>query len=95
MKVHSVEVKAYKDLVYEIIVVTDKDTRMMKAMESIYGASTYDMKKETYFWRTDNVVLKFRAHKKHYLELLYISNPVLKLMKKDKDQKVEDIANDF
>jgi hypothetical protein len=95
VKINKIEVKTYKSLIYEIIIVCDKDLRMMKALESIYGKSEYDLKKETYFWRSENLILKFRSHSKNHLELLYISFPVLKTMKADKEQKVDDIANDF
>ena len=92
-KVNKIEVKTYKDLIYEINVVTDKDPRLMKALESIYGKADYDLKRETYFWRSENLILKFRSHSKNQLELVYISFPVLKKMKEDKDQKVDDIAD--
>ncbi len=95
VKVKSVELKTYKDLIYEINVVVDKDTRVMKALESLYGKSEYDMKGELYFWKTSNVILKFGAHGKHHLELTYISPLVHLLMKEDKSQKVDDIADDF
>jgi hypothetical protein len=95
VRVNKIEVKTYKDLTYEISVVTDKDTRMMKALESIYGKSEYDLKKETYFWRSDNIVLKFRSHSKNHLEMVYEYLPAYKKMKEDKNQKVDDIANDF
>src|SRR5687768_15104168 len=35
--VYKVELKAYKDIVYQIHIVTHKDPRLMKALESIYG----------------------------------------------------------
>jgi hypothetical protein len=95
VKVKEVEVKAYKDLIYEIQVVTDKDPRLMKALESLYGKPDYDMKNETYFWRSEKLILKFRAHGKNHLELTYYSYPVAALMKEDKEKKVDDIANDF
>lgn len=95
VKVDRIEVKAYKDLLYEISVVTSKDTRLMKALESIYGKADYDMKTEVYFWRTDNMVLKFKSHGRNHLELLYTSYAIHKMMKADKDRKVDDIANDF
>lgn len=95
VKVNKVEVKTYKDLTYEITVVTDKDTRIMKALESIYGKSDYDLKQETYFWRSENIVLKFRSHSKNNLEMVYEYLPAYKKMKEDKNQKVDDIANDF
>jgi hypothetical protein len=95
VKVDRIEVKAYNDLVYEISVVTEKDTRLMKALESLYGKAEYDIKNESYFWRTDNMVLKFKSHGRAHLELLYISLTIHKMMKTDKNQKVDDIANDF
>lgn len=95
VKIDRIELKAYKDLVYEISVVTDKDTRLMKALESLYGKAEYDMKKERYFWRTDNMVLIFKSHGRGHLELLYTSYTIHKMMKADKNQKVDDIINDF
>lgn len=93
--VNRVEAKTYKDLIYQIHVVTDKDPRLMKALEKIYGLAEYDMKRETYFWRGENLVLKFRAISKSQLEMIYTSFPVLEMMKTDKNKKVQDIADDF
>jgi len=95
VKISRVELKTYKDTIYEIGVWTEKDPRLMKALESLYGRADFDMKNETYFWKTENIVLKFRAEGKSKLVLTYISPPVHKSMKGDKDKKVEDIANDF
>jgi len=95
VKITKVELKTYKDLIYEIRVVTHKDTRIMKALESLYGKADYDIKNETYFWKTDSLILKFQSEGKHRLELLYVSFALLKSMKDDKDKKVDDIANDF
>ena len=95
VKVHKVELKTYKDLIYEINVITDKDERLMKALESLYGKSEYDMKNETYFWKTDSLILKFKSQGKHRLQMLYVSYNVHKMMRGDKDNKVDDLANDF
>jgi hypothetical protein len=95
VKINKVELKTYKDLIYEIRVVTHKDPRLMKALESLYGEADYDIKNETYFWKTDNLILKFQSEGKNRLELLYVSLGILKSMKDDKDKKVDDIANDF
>lgn len=93
--VDGIEVKTYKDLVYQIHVVTDKDPRLMKALESIYGQADYDMKKETYFWKGQKLILKFRSVSRNQLEMIYTSYPILAMMKADKGKKVEDIADDF
>ena len=95
VKVHKVELKTYKDAIYEIRVLASKDPRLMKALESLYGKADYDMKNDTYFWKTDSIVLKFHSEGKNRLELLYISPGIHKSMKEDKNKKVDDIANDF
>lgn len=93
--VTKVEIKTYNDLVYQINVVTEKDPRLMKALESIYGAADYDLKKETYFWKGNTLILKFRSFSRNQLEMTFTSYQILKMMKDDKGKKVEDIADDF
>jgi hypothetical protein len=93
--VKRIEVKTFKGLIYEISVVTEKDPRLMKALESIYGQAEYDLKQETYFWKGKDIVLKFRSHSRNQLEMIYYSLYVSRLMKDDKTKKVEAIANDF
>jgi hypothetical protein len=93
--ISKIEFKTYKDLIYQIHVVTDKDTRLMKALESVYGLADYDMKKETYFWKGQTLILKFRSYSRGQLEMVYTSYRILGLMKEDKGKKVEDIAEDF
>jgi hypothetical protein len=95
VKIKRVELKTYKDLIYEISLSVDKDPRVMKALESLFGQAEYDAKNETYFWKTDNLILKFRPEGKGHLELLYTSFVIHKMMKEDKKKKVDDIANDF
>lgn len=95
VQVNKVEIKTYKDLVYQIHVVADKDPRLMKALESIYGQAAYDMKRETYFWKGNTMVLKFRTFSRNQLEMIFSSYVVLQQMKDDKGKKVEDIADDF
>lgn len=95
VKVKSVELKTYKDLVYEIAVITDKDPRLMKALQSLFGKADYDPINETYFWRGKTMVLKFKAEGKNNLSLHYISYSIHQMMKQDKNKKVDDIANDF
>ena len=95
VKVNKVELKTYKDQIYEIKVVASKDSRLMKALESLYGKADYDIKNDTYFWKTENLILKFQSEGKNKLMLLYISYGLHRMMKEDKDKKVDDIANDF
>jgi hypothetical protein len=95
VKVHKVELKTYSDQIYEIRVVAAKDPRLMKALESLYGKADYDIKNDTYFWKTDNLILKFQTEGRNKLTMLYISYNLHERMKEDKSKKVDAIADDF
>ena|SRR5437879_3638707 len=46
--VKSVELKTYKGLIYEIIVTTPKDPRIMRGLEKSYGKAAYNLRTEHY-----------------------------------------------
>ena len=46
--VKGVELKTYKGLIYEIIVTTPKDPRIMRGLEKSFGKATYNVRTETY-----------------------------------------------
>jgi hypothetical protein len=95
VKVKKVEVKTYKDFVYEIVVIADKDTRLMKGMQKSFGKPTYIVPTGSYNWKTDNLSLTFQDHSKNELRLAYRCYPILKMMRVDKGKKIDDIASDF
>lgn len=95
VKIERIEVKTYKSLIYEILVITEKDVRLMKGMESVLGKPVYNVRDESYNWAGKNVGLKYKSHSKNQLELLYGSNVVHKLMQEDKAKKIKDISGDF
>jgi len=95
VKVKKLELTAYRNLIQTISVVADKDPRLMKALESLYGLATYDAKNNRYFWRGDSLVLSYESISKRELLLEYRSLQVPKLMVKDREKKIDNIADDF
>lgn len=95
VKINLIEARTYKGLIYQLNVITEKDTRLMKGMESALGKPVYNIRDESYNWAGQNVGLKFRSHTRNQLSLEYTSTIVHKMMLEDKKQKVKDIANDF
>ena len=95
VKVRKVEVKAYKDEIYEIVVITHKDTRLMKGMQKSFGKPLYILPTDTYNWKTDSLSLTFKDHARNELRLTYRYYPVLKKMQIDKGKKIDSIAEDF
>lgn len=95
IKVHEIEIKSYRDLIYEIRVTTEKDPRLMRAMENVYGPATYDAKNNRYFWKSENLILTYESISKRELQLEYTSFVVPKMMVEDRARKIENIADDF
>jgi len=93
--VNNLEVKTYKDLVYAIMVTTEKDPRLMKALERNFGVSKFNPIAGTYNWSTKNISLSFKKKSENELLLTYIYFPVLEMVAKDKDKKIDEIASDF
>ncbi len=95
VKVKKLILKTYKGLVYQIDVITHKDTRLMKGMERLYGKPKYILPTDSYNWTADSLSLTFKDHSKREIKLTYRSYPVLKMMRIDKGKKIDDIADDF
>jgi hypothetical protein len=95
-EVKSVELKVYKGLIYEIIVTTPKDPRIMRGLEKSYGKATYNIRTETYNWQAPKQIsLIYKGENKKEVTLTYRSYPIIKLMYADKKKKIEEIADDF
>ena len=95
VKVKKLELKTYKDFIYEIDVTTEKDTRLMKGMMKSFGEPKYIIVTDTYNWVAENLSLTFKNHSKNEILLTYRCYPLLKKMREDKGKKVDDIAEDF
>lgn len=95
VKVRKVEIKTYKDAVYEIRVITDKDVRLMKGMTKAFGEPKYILVTDTYNWLAPTVSLTFKDFSKNEILLTYRYYPLLKQMQIDKGKKIEEISTDF
>lgn len=95
LKVFEVTVEAYKDSVYQIKVVVEKDPRLYKGLKKIYGEPKYAYRQGTYKWAGENLRLMFASHSKNKMELTYFSFRMVDKIKEEKKQEVEDIADDF
>jgi hypothetical protein len=94
--VKGIELKTYKGLIYEIIVTTPKDPRIMRGLEKSYGKATYNIRTETYNWHVPKQIsLIYKGENKKEVTLTYRSYPMVKLMYADKKKKIEEIADDF
>lgn len=92
--VKKVQIKTYKNLIYEINVFLPKDHRIMQGLEKSFGSATYSVRLHAYYWNAENLSLVFKGDKKK-IQLTYKSAPIIKMMHDDKNQKVEQVAEEF
>jgi hypothetical protein len=92
--VGKVQIMTYKNLIYKIVVTTEKDPRLMRALEKSFGKAVYVVRTNRYSWKAETLGLTFLAHKND-IELTYRCYPVYKMMLEDKGKKVDEIAEDF
>jgi hypothetical protein len=92
--VKEIELKTYKGHIYEIIVTTMKDPKVMQGLEKAYGKATYTVRTESWYWNSENITLTLKGYPKH-ITLIYKSAPIIKMMYADKGKKIEAVAEDF
>lgn len=92
--VKKLELKTYKNLIYEINVFLPKDPRIMQGLEKSYGEATYSVRLHAYYWNAESLSLMFKGDGKQ-IQLTYKSLPMLRMMHEDKSKKVDQVANDF
>jgi hypothetical protein len=95
VKVKKVEVKTYNNQIYEIQVITHKDTRLMKGMVKSFGEPKYILVTDTYNWLGKTLSLTFKDHARNEIKLTYRYFPLLQQMRIDKGKKIDAIAEDF
>jgi hypothetical protein len=94
VEVKKVELKTYKNLIYEINVFLRKDPRVMQGLEKSYGAASYSVRLHAYYWNAETLSLTFKGDKKQ-IHLTYKSAPIIKMMHEDKAKKVDQVAEEF
>jgi len=95
LKIHDLEVFAYKDSIYKIIVITEKDPKLYKGMKKLFGEPEYAYGTERYYWNTDKLKLAYSSHSRNKIEMEYFSYLMVEKRKQEKKQAVEEIVDDF
>jgi len=95
IKIHDVEVLAYKGEVYQIKVITEKNPKLYRGLKKAFGEPTFSPRGDNYYWSTDNLGLTFGNNAKSKLQLLYTSYVMKGRLKEDKKEEIEDISEDF
>ncbi|MEQ8243277.1 hypothetical protein [Fulvivirga sp.] len=95
LKIYDLEVKTYRDSIFQIIVVTDKDPNLYKGLKTAFGEPEYHYRSGFYHWTAENLRLSYTPYQKDKIEMKYESFLMRNKLKKDKEEVVEAIVDDF
>lgn len=95
IKIEEIEVLAYKGDVYKIKVITEKNPKLYSGLKKAFGEPTFSPRGDNYYWSTDNINLTFGNNSKTTLQLVYTSHIVKSRLKKDKEEEIKGISEDF
>jgi hypothetical protein len=93
LKIYDLQVKTYRDSIFQIIVVTDGD--IYKGLKAAFGEPEFHYRAKYHYWMAENLRLSYISPKKNKLELRYESFLMREKLKKDKREVVEAIVDDF
>jgi hypothetical protein len=95
IKIFDVTVLAYRGRIFEITVVTKKDSKLYKGLEKAFGKPQITVGYGAYTWKTDKLSLVFRSYSKSKLELKYHSFGFERWLKEEKEEDIEEVSSDF
>ena len=95
LKIFGLEVKTYKDEIFEIKVITEKNPDLYQGLKKAFGEPEFSLASNTYFWRSSSVKLTYIANIKGKIEMVYTSLKMRDKLKSDQKEVVDIISDDF
>lgn len=95
LKIYDLEVKVYKDSIFEIKVITEKDPNLYKGLKKAFGEPEFAYRSNQYYWQSERLKLSYSSHSNNRIEMVYRSYEMNEKLKEEKKQVVEEIVDDF
>ena len=93
--IENLEVYTYKDLIYKIIIVSEKDPAIYQGLSNNFGKNQYNHREKAYYWKTKKIRLYFKSGKKNELILEYYSYVIHNMRTEEIKKSYTDVADDF
>lgn len=95
LKIYDLQVKTYKDSIFEVRVVTEKDPNLYKGLKKAFGEPEFAHRSGKYYWKTERLQLAYTSYSSNKIEMVYRSFIMADKLKEEKKQVVEEIVDDF
>ena len=95
LKIYDLEVLVYRDSVFQIKIITDKDPLLYKGLKTAFGVPEFSPRTGKSQWNGNKVKLTFDDHSKRKMEMVYFSHEMTKKLREDKQEEVEVMSEEF
>lgn len=95
IKVFDVEVKTYRDSIFQIVVTTEMNPNLYKGLKKAFGEPAFHLRQRYHHWTASKLRLSYVPYQRDKLQMTYDSFLMREKLKEVKEEVIEDIASDF
>jgi hypothetical protein len=95
VKIHNITIATYRNLIYEIVVITQKNEELFRGLEKAYGKIKYSVGSQVSYWESENVKLTYEPEGKSKVKLTYSAKGINQIIATDKKKAIEELSSEF
>jgi hypothetical protein len=95
VEISKMTVYTYRDLIYRLEVITDKDEKLFRSLEKAYGKINSSIAASYSFWEGENVRLNYETEGSKKIKLTYQSKQIKQIIALDKKKEVDSLSTEF
>ena len=95
VEVSKITVYTYRDLIYRLEVITDKDEKLFRSLEKAYGKITSSLAASYSYWEGEKIRLNYNTVGSKKIQLTYQSRQIKKIIALDKKKAVDSLSTEF
>ena len=95
VEISKITIYTYRNLVYQIEVITLKDEQLFRSLEKAYGKIRYSVASQVSFWEGDKVRLNYQPENGKKIMLSYRAKGINQIIALDKKKAIDSLASEF
>lgn len=95
VRIFKLTVYTYRELIYKIVIITEKDEQLFRSLEKAFGKIKYSVGSQVSFWEGEKVRLTYESESGNKIKLSYSAKGIHKIIAADKKKAVDSLATEF
>lgn len=96
IQIRDLKVYTYKDLIYQIDVITNKEPELFRGLEAAFGKAKFSVVGNEYFWQGNRIKLTYSSIKGGKKTVMtYSTDKIKNLIKQDEQAEIKQLSEDF